>query len=147
MAALAAVDARHRRTSAPVDPARLSSYLLQRERDHWRNLERIKRIRTDAETLESAVYAASLCGPVLPREANEVVVVMGIAGGVERVRNVVRDHTLCYPPASTGAASVLEPLQPDRLELCAAADSVGLVEREAELADLLRQLRTRSGRR
>ncbi|MGW6888124.1 tetratricopeptide repeat protein [Streptomyces chartreusis] len=115
MAALAAVDARHRRTSAPVDPARLSSYLLQRERDHWRNLERTKRIRTDAETLESAVYAASLCGPMLLREANEVVVVMGIAGGVERVRNVVRDHSLCYPPASNGAASVLEPLQPDRL--------------------------------
>lgn len=115
MAALAAVDARYRRTSAPVDPARLSSYLLQRERDHWRNLERIKRIRTDAGALECAVYAASLCGPMPPREANEVVVVMGIAGSGEQVRNVVQDHTNCYPPARTGADSVLEPLQPDRL--------------------------------
>ncbi|MCL8010318.1 hypothetical protein [Streptomyces sp. AS02] len=115
MAALAAVDARHRRTSAPVDPARLSSYLLQRERDHWRNLERIKRIRTDAGALECAVYTASLCGPMSQREANEVVVVMGIAGGGEQVRKVIHDHTLCYPPARTGADSVLEPLQPDRL--------------------------------
>ncbi|UUU23754.1 hypothetical protein [Streptomyces sp. DSM 40750] len=117
MAALAAVDAHHRKTSAPVDPARLSSYLLRRERDHWRNLERSKRIRTDAEALESAVYAASLCGPMRQREAFEVAMAMGIASSRERARRIVRDHAFCYPPPPVlrEADNVLEPLQPDRL--------------------------------
>ncbi|WP_062644575.1 hypothetical protein [Streptomyces maremycinicus] len=117
MAALAAVDASHRGTSAPVDPARLSSYLLRRERDHWRNLERGKRIQTDASTLECAVYAASLCGPMRQREADGVAVVMGIASNRERARGVIQDHAFCYPPppALRKTDSVLEALQPDRL--------------------------------
>ncbi|KUM86077.1 MULTISPECIES: ATP-binding protein [Streptomyces] len=117
MAALAAVDAYHQKTSAPVDPARLSSYLLKRERDHWQNLERRKRLRTDAEALESAVYAASLCGPLRRREAYEIAVLMGTASNNERARKIVEDHAFCYPSPSVlrEEEDVLEPLQPDRL--------------------------------
>ncbi|MFE8987994.1 hypothetical protein ACFYMI_09165 [Streptomyces collinus] len=117
MAALAAVDAHHRGAPVPADPARLSSYLLRRERDHWRNLQRTERIRTDAETLECAVYAASLCGPMRQREAVEVAITMDITGSRELARSLVRDHAFCYPApqALNGVDSALEPLQPDQL--------------------------------
>lgn len=117
MAALAAVDAHHRGDCAPEDPARLSAYLLKRERDLWRNLQRGKRLLTDAVALEHTVYAASLCGPMRHHEADQLLVLMGFADGRERAHRLVADHSFCYPApeALNGTGYVLEPLQPDRL--------------------------------
>ncbi|MFI8536737.1 hypothetical protein ACIGMX_41690 [Streptomyces aquilus] len=115
MAALAAVDAHHRGASAPENPSVLSLYLLQRERDYWTTLYENNRARTDPESINCAVYAASLCGPVTHSTANAIVTRLGIATDVESARKVIRDHTYCYPAVQDRADSFLEPLHPDRL--------------------------------
>jgi tetratricopeptide (TPR) repeat protein len=115
MAALASVDAHQRGVTAPEDASRLSTYLLQRERDYWTSLYENNRARTDPETINCAVYTASLCGPLTHIAANNLVNSLEIASGGESTRKVIRDHSYCYPPVQNRADSFLEPLHPDRL--------------------------------
>lgn len=115
MAALVAVDAYHRGSSAPTDPSVLSAYLLRRERDYWASLHESGRAGTDADSMACTVYAASLCGPVMYNAGLSLLPILDIASGPQTLRRLISDHALCYPPVSQKEASVLEPLHPDRL--------------------------------
>ncbi|MGH3841588.1 MAG: tetratricopeptide repeat protein [Pseudonocardiaceae bacterium] len=111
MAALVAVDAYACGQVPPADPAGLSAYLLQRERDHWVSMfDHDQRVRTAPQTMGRAVFTATLTRP-LPY-------LVGVAAlaraGIPGPEQVMDDHRLCYPPGG-GAATVCEPLYPDRL--------------------------------
>ncbi|MGH3991959.1 MAG: tetratricopeptide repeat protein, partial [Pseudonocardiaceae bacterium] len=110
MAALVAVDAHARGRVPPADPAALSAYLLQRERDHWVSMfDNDQRVRTAPQMMARAVFTATLTRP-LPYPA-------GVAAlarvGIPSPEQVLDDHRLCYPPGDP--ATVCEPLYPDRL--------------------------------
>lgn len=110
MAALAAVDAHARGESPPSDPAALSAYLLNRERDHWQAMhENGQRLRTPPQVMGRAVFTATLTRPQPYLD--------GVAAlrqvGIPDPEQVLDDHRLCYPPADP--ATVCEPLYPDRL--------------------------------
>ncbi len=108
MAALAAVldpDGK-----ADTDPARLSAYLLDRERDHWQAMyDNDRRVSTPPETMARTVFTGTLTGP-LPRGA---AVALLDRLGLPDPGQAVDDHGTCYP--ATDPATVLEPLYPDRL--------------------------------
>lgn len=107
MAALVAVDARLHEADVPDDPARLSAYLLRRERDAWGSL------RTNAQELGRTVYTAVLTGPLPNRDGVEVLSRAGLASTREAAQPLLDDHRVLYPPREEG--TVLEPLYPDRL--------------------------------
>ncbi|MCQ8836200.1 tetratricopeptide repeat protein [Streptomyces malaysiensis] len=113
MAALVAVDAHIRGSSAPSDMAGLSAYLLGRERRHWTQLYENRLEGLDYETPPSAmsqvVFTATLTGAVAHPEGMALLSRLGL----ERPGRLLVDHTTCYPPQEPGA--VLEPLYPDRL--------------------------------
>ena len=116
MAALVAVDAARTARSVPVGPAGLSSYLLDRERDHWQRLHHepgAEPIGTPPRVMGRAVFTATLTRPLPYADAVEVLARVGIATGEETAARVLADHTLCYPAADP--TLVLEPLYPDRL--------------------------------
>jgi hypothetical protein len=115
MAALAAVDAYWRGEAAPTDPARISAYLLRRERGHWKewNGRAEDRLPTGPEIMGHAVYAATLTGPLSHAEGVEVLARAKVASVAEKASQVLTDHCKCYPPENP--ATVLEPLYPDRL--------------------------------
>ena len=115
MAALAAVDAHWRGAAAPAEPARISAYLLKRERGHWRewNGRAEDRLPTGPEVMGHAVYAATLTGPLSHAAGAEVLARATVASVPDNVNQILTDHGRCYPPEDP--ATVLEPLYPDRL--------------------------------
>lgn len=112
MAALALVDAAARGLRPVVEPALLSAALLQRERQHWDALQQAGTIRTPARVMSRVLFCAALTGPVPPAEAADILDRTGVDPGGDQAQ-LVRDHTLCYPPADP--RTVLEPLTPDRM--------------------------------
>ncbi|MFJ8542573.1 hypothetical protein ACIRFH_11255 [Streptomyces sp. NPDC093586] len=113
MAALTAVLAHLDGTTAPTKPTEVSSYLLARERDHWRELHNglDRRFPTDPDTMARAVYTATLTGPLPYRVGLRALQKIGVHAVPPD--HVLADHGVCYPPTVTG--TVLEPLYPDRL--------------------------------
>jgi len=114
MAALAAVLAHAEDATAPPDPAQLSSFLLRRERRHWRSLQDprdrdIPAIPTNA--MGQAVYAATLTGPLPWPQALAVAGRAGIETR-EHPGHVLKAHAVAYP---AGPDQWLAPLYPDRL--------------------------------
>jgi tetratricopeptide (TPR) repeat protein len=115
MAALAAVDAAAHATSAPTDPAGLSVYLLGREREHWTAVHHHGQgpIATPPRVMARTVYTATLVGPLDHRTAVEVLRRTDPDARDHNLGQILTDQAVCYPPAD--AATVLEPLYPDRL--------------------------------
>ncbi|HEX5117823.1 MAG TPA: tetratricopeptide repeat protein [Pseudonocardiaceae bacterium] len=113
MAALVAVDAHLRSATAPTDPAELSSYLLDREYDHWHAMRDNGRISVSPTEMGRLVGLATLTRPLPTTVAADMVVVMGLADGPADALSLLGDHATCYPPTTAGTA--LEPLFPDRL--------------------------------
>ncbi|MFJ2716839.1 tetratricopeptide repeat protein [Streptomyces sp. NPDC087437] len=117
MRALVDVDAASRGRTPPPgsSQASLSSYLLDRERDHWRSFHDQGRgpLRTTEQTMSRAVYVATLTGALSPADATAALTRTGAAATPAAGRQLVEDHTYCYPP--TGPGLVLDPLAPDRL--------------------------------
>ncbi|MFE9690628.1 tetratricopeptide repeat protein [Micromonospora sp. NPDC005806] len=109
MAALAAVDAHVRETTAPIEPDLISAYLLDREHAHWQALHGNGRIGTAQAMIGRAAYTATLTGPMPRARAVEVLT----AVQVEPSNSVVDDHAMCYPPDDPAAA--LQPIYPDLL--------------------------------
>ncbi|MFJ5886595.1 hypothetical protein [Kitasatospora cineracea] len=124
LAALVSVDAHLAGRRTPTDPAGLTVYLLDREHLHWarRHGDGTHRLAGDAsrepswstppEAMNRVVFAAALTGPLAPPDGARAL------GGLELglpAERVLADHASCYPPAGAGRATVLEPLQPDRL--------------------------------
>ncbi|MDQ3764402.1 MAG: hypothetical protein M3460_23420 [Actinomycetota bacterium] len=115
MAALAALDAQIHAEVAPQDPSRLSEYLLRRELVHWQELHAYatELPTVDAWTMRRAVFIASLAGPLSHTQGATVIDRVGLATGAAAVEQIMDSHAHCYPPYD--AATVLEPLSPDRL--------------------------------
>ncbi|MBT2440092.1 tetratricopeptide repeat protein [Streptomyces sp. ISL-36] len=117
MRALVDVDAASRGKTPPPgsSQASLSSYLLDRERDHWRSFHDQGRgpLQTTEQTMGRAVYVATLTGALSPADATAALTRTGAADTPAAGRQLVEDHTYCYPP--TGPGLVLDPLAPDRL--------------------------------
>ena len=115
MAALAAVDAHYHGASAPGDPARISAYLLKRERGHWQqwHARAEDALGTPPQALGRTVYLATLAGPLAHASGIEALERVQIASLVENANQILADHQQCYPPEDP--ATVLEPLYPDRL--------------------------------
>ncbi|WP_433043480.1 hypothetical protein [Dactylosporangium sp. CS-033363] len=113
MAALASVFAATRNETAPDDPGALSAYLLDREDDHWTNLHAEAGLRTRPDTMARTVYLASLAGPVGHEVATVLLTATGLAVPGEETNQLIDDHLVSYP--ATEPATVLVPLQPDRL--------------------------------
>jgi tetratricopeptide (TPR) repeat protein len=116
MAALAAVDAADRGGIPPDEPGGLSSYLLAREREHWRlfHAERPHSgYATTPDVMARTVYTAILTRAQPYEPAVAALDRVGIASSAEAASRILDDHALCYPAAKVD--TVLEPLYPDRL--------------------------------
>jgi tetratricopeptide (TPR) repeat protein len=113
MAAWAAVDAHLRSVSAPPESSKLAKYLLERERDHWAALYARRQIATTASQMARAVYSAILTRGLRHDDAVTVLNSGGIADDSESARQILLDHSYCYPPRNSD--TFLEPLCPDRL--------------------------------
>ena len=96
------------------DPTALAVYLLDRERAHWQQMHAAGILDTRADTMAAATYLATLTGPLSYSDGQQVLTHTGLASTPETARRVLVDHACCYPPSSS-AATVLEPLYPDRL--------------------------------
>ncbi|XVQ89269.1 ATP-binding protein [Microbispora siamensis] len=132
MAALAAVLAAERGQQAPVDPVRVSEFLLARERDHWEAMaspRREKPLATSPEAMGQVVYTATLTGR-LGYDDGKAALARAEIESTQAIGQLLKDHALCYPPAAASSprpaspkavsaphasATVLEPLYPDRL--------------------------------
>ncbi|MEV5742811.1 tetratricopeptide repeat protein [Microbispora rosea] len=132
MAALAAVLAAERGQAVPVDPARVSEFLLARERDHWEAMASLRRDRplaTSPEAMGQIVYTATLTGR-LGYDDGKAALARAEVESTQAIGQLLKDHALCYPPAAASgpgpaspeggsaahaSATVLEPLYPDRL--------------------------------
>lgn len=116
MRALVDVDAARRGTSPPAgrDLAALSSYLLDREHDHWRSSHDGGRGpgRTNENVMRRAVYLAALTRPLPPAEA-AIALTRTAAVDADTAGQVLWDHAHCYPPQEIDL--VFEALTPDRL--------------------------------
>jgi hypothetical protein len=95
--------------------ADLSSYLLDREHDHWRSSHDGGNgpVRATEETMGRTVYIATLTRPQPSADATEALGRTHVAATEEACGNLLRDHARCYPPEDPALA--LEPLYPDRL--------------------------------
>ena len=114
MAALVAVDAHVHGLRPPEDMAGLSSYLLDREREHWQCLYAGRDDGKDYSTPPSAmthtVFTAALTGAMAYERGATLLRGLDLRSDPARL---LADHAVCYPPTEPGA--VLEPLYPDRL--------------------------------
>ena len=115
MAALAAADAHRHGEAAPADPARVSAYLLKRERAHWQQWHARAEdpLPTPPQVMSRAVYTATLTGPMSQAQGIEVLVRARVASVPDSASQILDDHHKYYPPENP--ATVLEPLYPDRL--------------------------------
>jgi tetratricopeptide (TPR) repeat protein len=115
MAALAAADAHRHGETAPADPARVSAYLLKRERAHWQQWHARAEdpLPTPPQVMSRAVYTATLTGPMSQAQGIEVLVRARVASVPDNASQILDDHHKYYPPENP--ATVLEPLYPDRL--------------------------------
>jgi tetratricopeptide (TPR) repeat protein len=131
MAALAAADSLLHGGQPPTDPARISAYLLDRERLHWQKLHTRESdaIRTAPETMRQLVFLASLTGPLLHKEALQVLSRAEMISHPSEAHELLREHALCYP--NLGETDLLQPLYPDRL----AEDMVALTTPGHNIAD------------
>ncbi|SCF32868.1 tetratricopeptide repeat protein [Micromonospora chaiyaphumensis] len=113
MAALVAVDAHLRNTAAPTHPHALSSYLLERERDHWYKLHNrpAEPRKTPPEVMGRAVYLATLTAAVPRATAIDLLHRVGLTE--PGTTTIIDDHRFCYPPDDP--RTVLQALHPDRL--------------------------------
>ncbi|GLZ81186.1 hypothetical protein Afil01_59930 [Actinorhabdospora filicis] len=100
MAALAAVHG---------EPRGLSMFLLDREKDAWKQSLASGDFSTPPAVMERAVCLATLAGPMSAGEAGRLLA----AAGVHDPTAVLRDHGFLYPGGD--ASRVLWPLLPDRL--------------------------------
>jgi hypothetical protein len=116
MKALVDVDAAIRGVIPPSgrDLAALSSYLLDREHDHWRSSHDGGRgpVRTGERGMRRAVYVATLTPPLTAASAAAALTRTAAADAAD-AEQVLRDHAHCYPPQ--GAELLFESLSPDRL--------------------------------
>ena len=117
MRALVDVDAASRGQASPTGSgqASLSSYLLDREHDHWRSSHDQGRgpVAATEQTMGRAVYVATLTRSLTPADAATALARAGVADSAAACGQLVDDHARCYPPADPGL--VLDPLYPDRL--------------------------------
>ncbi|MDX3866847.1 tetratricopeptide repeat protein, partial [Streptomyces europaeiscabiei] len=117
MRALVDVDAASRGKTPPTGSgqASLSSYLLDREHDHWRSFHHQGSgpLRTPEQTMGRAVYVATLTGPLPPADAAAALTRTRAADTPAAGEQLAEEHARCYPP--TEPALVLDPLYPDRL--------------------------------
>ena len=115
MAALAGVDACRHGEAAPGDPARVSAYLLKRERAHWQQWHARAEdpLPTPPQVMGRAVYAATLAGPLPQAHGIQALARAQVAAAPDHARQILDDHRQCYPAANP--ATVLEPLYPDQL--------------------------------
>ncbi|QDY11809.1 tetratricopeptide repeat protein [Micromonospora sp. HM134] len=113
MAALVAVDAHRRNTAAPTGPHALSSYLLDRERDHWYALHHrpVEPRQTPPEVMGRTVYLATLTAAVPRDTATDLLHRVGLTAPA--ATTIIDDHRFCYPPEDH--RTVFQALQPDRL--------------------------------
>jgi tetratricopeptide (TPR) repeat protein len=113
MAALVAVDAHASGRVAPVAPAGLSRYLLDREAAHWARLHANQQLHTPPSVLARVVLIATLAGSLSHRDAVALLERVGLADGMAAAQTLLDDHRVCYPPVQPGGQ--LQPLYPDRL--------------------------------
>lgn len=117
MRALIDVDAASREREPPSgsDQASLSSYLLDREYDHWRSSHDQGRgpVRTPELAMSRAVYVAVLTRSLTPAAAAAALTRADAATTRAAADLLVEDHGRCYPPEVPDLA--LDPLAPDRL--------------------------------
>ncbi|MFI0797183.1 tetratricopeptide repeat protein [Micromonospora rubida] len=113
MAALVTVDAHLRNTAPPTHPHALSSYLLERERDHWYTLHHrpAEPRKTPPEVMGRAVYLATLTAALPRATATDLLHRVGLTE--PGTTTIIDDHRFCYPPDDPRI--VLQALHPDRL--------------------------------
>jgi hypothetical protein len=114
MAALVAVDAHRRGSSAPSRPDELSSYLLQREYDYWQTMGDNRRISTSPRNMARLAALATLTQSLSYRDAADLLLSTGLAGDRAEAQALLDDYGSCYP-ATGDVGKALGPLQPDRL--------------------------------
>ncbi|MEV4020596.1 tetratricopeptide repeat protein, partial [Nonomuraea angiospora] len=128
MAALAGVLAYKHGSAPPGDPVEVSTYLLQRERALWTEMYKAQHeapLSISPDAMGQVVYTATVTGRLHYDDALTAVERAGIESR-DHPGQLLRDHALCYPSVgsaerqdqiSTGqhAATMLEPLYPDRL--------------------------------
>ena len=116
MAALVTVDAAAQGRRAPADMTGLTTYLLDREHENWRQLHENAAHglphRTPDHVMSRLVFTAVLTGALPRGEGGELI---GRLFPDARPDQLLADHALCYPPSGPGEAQGLEPLLPDRL--------------------------------
>ncbi|OMI84592.1 hypothetical protein BSZ07_38095 [Streptomyces sp. M1013] len=117
MRALVDVDAASRGQAPPTGSgqASLSSYLLDREHDHWRSYHDQGHgpMPTGERTMGRAVYVATLTRSLTPADAATALARTALANNQAAAGQLIADHARCYPPADPSL--VLDPLYPDRL--------------------------------
>ena len=115
MAALAAVDAARHGEAPPTRPDAVSAYLLRREQAYWHQLHARNEapVASPPEVMHRAVVAATLVGVRDRVVAGQALAAAGFADSETLARQIIDDHTVCYPPDD--ADTVFEPLHPDRL--------------------------------
>lgn len=117
MRALVDVDAASRGQVPPVgsDQAHLSSYLLDREHDHWLSShdDGYGPLQTGSQAMGRTVYVATLTRALTRTDAATALARAGVADTAPASAQILEDHARCYPPEDPSL--VLEPLYPDRL--------------------------------
>ncbi|MBO3742201.1 tetratricopeptide repeat protein [Actinoplanes flavus] len=122
MVALVAVDAAAYGERPPEGIDALTQYLLNRERLHWARLyhdgttDTGSGYQTPPADMNQAVFTAALTGAM--DRPTGVALLQRLTTGTDP-EQLATDHTVCYPPTADHsdpiAATVLEPLYPDRL--------------------------------
>jgi tetratricopeptide (TPR) repeat protein len=115
MAALVAVDAAAHGRTPPTGMVGLTTYLLDREHENWRqlyeNADRGLDYRTPDSVMARTVFTAILAGPATTTAAGSTI--LDTVMPQEPGPRILADHATCYPPADP--ATALQPLLPDRL--------------------------------
>lgn len=112
MAALSATDATARGLAIPTGQ-NLSSYLLNRERNGWSQLEQTSRIKISARQMGHSSFVAALTSATTYEEGRQAVQATGVASTPSEADQVLADHKVAYPSKTPG--TVLESITPDRL--------------------------------
>ncbi|EWC62386.1 Tetratricopeptide repeat family [Actinokineospora spheciospongiae] len=113
MAALAAVDARHRDVAVPLDLVSVADYLLCREYATWDALYSARGGFTRPPVMSRLAYVATLAGALPRPHARLALRRTDLADSASTADHLIDDHLACYPSADP--RTVFEPLHPDRL--------------------------------